>query len=821
MSVREAPSTHAMAHSSNPFGKQLCSLLIWAMKKPILLFAFITLCYSLCAQRIQGIISDAGTRQPLANATVSLLLATDSSLVKGALAGDDGSYHFEKLHPGNYLLLVQMMGFSRQFVPVAVTSTELTLDVRLTAEVKQLGEVTVKASRPLIERRADKVIFNVENSIVASGNDALELLKMTPTVSVSSGNGIRLKGKENVLVMLDGKMVPAETLADVLQSLSAEQISKIELVYTPSAAADASASGGIINILTKKGMGRGFNGIANVSALESRYGKYNGGASFNWRTTKINLYGTINSRADKGYKNELIIRELDAGNGLSQALLTPTEVFTNVKTVSGKAGIDYTLPRGSTMGFSADGIFSSSNNRVLAMSSFMNEAGGIDSSLVSKSQPARNNNYSSYDLYFKNKPNAKGQLTLNVNQTHFNGITHQTVNTTIYTDYPIPNGYALSYNSTRAIIDITMAQAGYTMALKHGLSLDVGFKELFTQSKNRSTSEQVNPLPQEPAIQATGYKENIVAGYLLMSRQSKLVRIQAGLRAEHSHSRLNGTGSNSDYLDLFPSAMVSKKISDRYQVSLNYTSRIQRPSYKALIPFVVPIDRYTQEKGNPDLQPAYSNSIELVNTIGKLIFSLGYMHTRDVITDFIEQDPQTRVWTITKGNFSRKENFDATLVLPVNMARWWSTNNTLQGFYNSFTDKTGKVGGVNYDQGQYSCSINSINTFLLPQNIKAELTASYNSAYIDGFYHVSHSSTINLGLSKTFFEKKLNLKVAVNDLFHGSGYSFHSNSGNLHLSGRSYTDSRQFVLALSCKFGKTAMQSSRLPNDDTKGRLNL
>ncbi|HEX6427101.1 MAG TPA: outer membrane beta-barrel protein, partial [Niastella sp.] len=755
------------------------------MKKPILLFAFITICYSLCAQRIQGIISDAGTRQPLVNATVSLLMATDSSLVKGALAGDDGSYHLANLQPGNYLLSVQMMGFIRQIIPVTITATELTIDVRLTAEIKQLGEVTVKATRPLVERRSDKVIFHVENSIVASGNDALELLKMTPTVSVSSGNGIRLKGKEHVLVMLDGKMVPEETLEDVLHGLSAEQISTIELVYTPTASNDASASGGIINILTKKGMGRGFNGVANVSALESRYGKYNGGVSLNWRPGKINLYGTINGRKDKAYKNEVIERQLDAGNGLSQAMHTPAELFTDAKTVSGKVGLDYTLTSRTTIGISADGIFSASNNNMLAMSSFINETGGTDSSLISESQPARNNNYSSFDLYFKNKLNAKGdQLALNINQTHFNGLTHQTVNTTIYPTYPTPGGYALSNNSTRTIIDITMAQADYTLALPHGLSLGTGFKELYTQSKNRSTSEEVNGLPQEPALQATGYKENIVAGYLLLTRQWKQVRVQAGLRAEHSHSRLNGTEVNSDYLDLFPSAMVSKKISDKYQVSLNYTSRIHRPSYKALIPFVVPIDRYTQEKGNPDLQPAYSNSIELVSTIGKLIFTLGYTHIRDVITDFIEQDPQTRVWTITKGNFSRKEQFDATLVLPVTVTRWWSTNNTLQGFYNSFVDKTGKVGGVIYDRGKYSCSINSINTFLLPQNIKSELTAVYNSAYIDGFYQVSHSSAINLGLSKTFFEKKLTLKLAVNDLFHRSGYSFQSNSGNLHLTGR-------------------------------------
>src|SRR5262249_23769868 len=158
---------------------------------------------------------------------------------------------------------------------------------------------------------------------------------------------------------------------------------------------------------------------------------------------------------------------------------------------------------------------------------------------------------------------------------------------------------------------------------------------------------------------------------------------------------------NSNYLDFFPSALVSKKLSAGYQISLAYTSRIHRPPYKALIPFVIPIDRYTQEKGNPDLKPEYTNSIELTNTIGKFNCTIGYTHTHDAIADFIVMDPQTRVWTITKGNFARKENIDITLVVPLTIARWWSTDNTLQGYYNSFVDKTGKVGGEAYQQSQY------------------------------------------------------------------------------------------------------------------------
>ena len=801
---------------------QTAGLLVVLVMRNFFLLLLITTSHSLYAQNIKGVISDAATQKPLGNATISLLKAADSSLLKAALAGDDGHYQLASLQPGNYLLSVQMLGYSPQWTAVTLTSSDQTIDLQLVANAKQLGAITVTASRPLVEHRPGKTIFNVENSIVATGNTALELLKMTPTVMVSN-SGIRLKGKEHVQIMLDGRIVPEETLTDMLQSLSAEQISKVELDYTPSAKFDAAATGGIINIITKKGTVRGFNGVANISALESSYGKYNGGLSMNYRTGKLNCYATINGRNSKGYKNENISRLLHAGNGADQTMEMPTEVFSHGKAATGKVGIDYMVSPASTIGFSADGIFSRSNNHVMAISSFMNAMHAKDSSLTSYSWPSGNTNYSNYDLYYKNKGNKKGDLlALDVNQTHYNGLTRQTVNTTIISADPaIPDNYAFSYNSTRAIIDITTAQADYTLLLKQGLMFNTGIKEMYTQSKNQSTSEQQNGLGQEPALNTTSYKENIFAGYALLTRQLKTLQLQLGLRAEQTNARLNGTGLNSNYLDLFPSALVSKKISANYQLSLAYTSHIHRPPYKALIPFVIPIDRYTQEKGNPDLKPEYTNSVELTNTIGKLNGTIGYTHTRDAIADFIVMDPQTRVWTITKGNFSRKENVDVTLVVPLTIAPWWSTENTLQGFYNSFVDKTGKVGGVAYKQRQYSCAINSINTFSLPRNIKADLTLLYNSPYIDGLYKLGHSSSINVGLSRSFLEKKWLLKMAVNDLFHDNGYTFRSNNGNIQLWGNHYTDSRQFVIALSYKFGKTTSPVNRTGNDDMKGRLNL
>lgn len=789
----------------------------------LILFLLLTSGHTLFAQTIKGVISDAGTHQPLANATISLLKAADSSLLKAALAGDNGYYQLANLQPGNYLLSVHKIGYAPQWSAVTLATTGVTIDVQLVASAMQLDAVTVRASRPLIEHRPGKTVFHVENSIVATGNTALELLKMTPTVLVGSGGGIRLKGKEHVMVMLDGRIVPEETLTDILQSLPAEQIATIELDYTPSAKFDAAATGGLINIITKKGTVRGFNGVANISALESSYGKYNGGLSMNYRTDKLNWYATINGRNSRGYKNEQFIRLLDAGNGTSQTMEMPTDMFSHAKAATGKIGIDYTLNPATTIGFAADGIFSRSNNRVIAISSFMNALHAKDSGLASYSWPTGNTSYSNYDGYFKNKLNTKGDwLALDVNQTHYNGLTRQTVNTTIYSADPVmPNSYAFSGNSTRAIIDISTAQADYTLLLKQGYTLQTGVKETYTKSKNQSTSEQQNGLGQEPALTATSYKENIFAGYVMLNRHLKTLQLQLGLRAEQTNARLHGTGLNNAYLDLFPSALVNKKWSNNYQLSLAYTSRIHRPPYKALIPFVIPIDRYTREKGNPNLKPEYTNSIELANTIGRVNVTIGYTHTRDAISDFIEMDPHTRVWTITKGNFSRRENVDVTLVVPFTIAPWWRTDNTLQGFYNSYIDNTGKVGGVAFQQHQYSWALNAIHTFSLPRHIKADLTLLYNSPYIDGLYKLGHSSSVNVGVSKAFFDRKLLLKLAVNDLFHDNGYTFRSGNGNIQLSGNHYTDSRQFVIALSYKFGKTAGPNNRAANDDMKGRLNL
>jgi outer membrane receptor protein involved in Fe transport len=351
--------------------------------------------------------------------------------------------------------------------------------------------------------------------------------------------------------------------------------------------------------------------------------------------------------------------------------------------------------------------------------------------------------------------------------------------------------------------------------------LETGVKETNTTSGNQSTNQSVNQPGNAPGLSTTSYTENIIAGYFTLTQQLRTLKLQAGLRAEQTNVKLSTIGLDNAYLNFFPAITIEQKVSDKYQVSLAYTSRINRPNYQSLIPFVVPIDNYTQEKGNPNLKAEYANSFELTNTLGSISVTLGYTHTRNAIQDFIEQDLQTKVWTFTKQNFTRAQNYSVALVVPFSITSWWSANNTLFGAYNSYY--TDNAGGSTYNQGKASYNLNSMNTFLLPAGIKAELIAIYNSANIYGLYQISHSSMINAGFSRAFLDKKMNIKLGVNDIFHGSGYNLSTDAGNIRLNGSSYTDSRRATLSVSYKFGKKVAPARQVnkSNATEQGRLNL
>jgi len=305
-----------------------------------LLFALAS--FSAIAQttsKVSGIIKDEQGKGVQA-ATVSLLKARDSSLVKVALTDKEGKYEFLNIKEGSYLLSATSVGYKKRFSPsIQVVGTDLDVPAMdIIQNSKSLGSVTVSAQKPFIETQLDKTIVNVDASPTSAGATALEILEKSPGIMVSNDGIISLRGKSGVIVMLDGKptyLSPAD-LANVLKNMPASALDQIEIMTNPSAKYDATGNAGIINIKTKKGKAAGFNGSFMVGATTSIYkseGNYyfmpksQNSFNFNYKKNKLNFFGNYNPNYFRG-RNTLIINNHLLRDGVTTGY---TDVLTKFK----------------------------------------------------------------------------------------------------------------------------------------------------------------------------------------------------------------------------------------------------------------------------------------------------------------------------------------------------------------------------------------------------------------------------------------------------------------------------------------------------------
>ena len=307
------------------------------------------------AQQISGNVKDQQGKA-IAGSTVSLLTAKDSSVVKLAVSNNDGHYSFNPIKQGKYVVSVTHVGYGRAYSPafeVAGSGETSAPELLLNKAAAELKGVTVTSKKPIVEVKADRTILNVEGTINATGNDALELLRKSPGVTVDKDDNISLSGKNGVQVYIDGKPTPlsGSDLANYLKSLQSTQIESIELITNPSAKYEAAGNAGIINIRLKKNKTYGFNGSVNAGWNISTYPKYNSSIALNYRYKKINIFGTYNYSKIRNQSKFNLFRTTSSDSSFDQH-----SVMLNQNETHGfKAGIDYYATRKSTFGVMVNG----------------------------------------------------------------------------------------------------------------------------------------------------------------------------------------------------------------------------------------------------------------------------------------------------------------------------------------------------------------------------------------------------------------------------------------------------------------------------------
>ncbi|WP_420153088.1 outer membrane beta-barrel protein [Siphonobacter sp.] len=769
-------------------------------------------------------------------ATIMVLKAKDSTLAKGGVADANGTFEIEGLAEGRYLVTLTQVGFAKKTTPPFVLNAE-SPSVKLAALVMEpasqdLKEVRVAAAKPFIEQQIDKTVVNVENSIVAAGNTALEVLERAPGVTVDRDGNISLKGKAQVRVMIDGKptYLSNEDLANLLRNTQANQLEKIEIMTNPSSKYDAAGNAGIINIRTKKNQNAGLNGSASLGFGYGLNPKANGSLNLNYRQNKWNVFGNYSGGARKNWRDQSIVRKFRSGDEVTALYDQFADNTTRNHNNNVKLGADYFASKKTTIGVLMNvnaggwGIIGDNVTKIYKGTSVLEKTTTTGQNFDNTWKSLTTN------LNLKHTIDSTGkEFTADIDYARYDNRSDQRYKITTVNpagvDLEIPR---FDVGNTKGIVDIYSAKVDYTHPFSKNSKMEAGLKTAFVTTDNnmkftiqQGEAPRVDPGRTNQFI----YRENINAAYLNYSTQIKKTSIQLGLRGEQTVMKGNQVTSDTsfrrNYLNLFPSVFVRQELNKKNTVGFSYSYRIDRPDYEDLNPFLYFLDLYTYQQGNPYLRPQFSHVAEVTHTfMGAVTTTLNYGRSNGIITEVLRQDDAARTTFINKENFGFRENYGVAISANIPITKKWMSINYLNVNRNRFV---GLLNGGEFDGRIVTTTFNTQNQFTLPKNWSAEISGFYMSGFLEGTIKGEPMWQVSVGVQKQFWDKKASLKLNVRDIFWSQQFRGSFVFGNVDMQIRNKWENRVANLTFSYRFGNSKIQASRRRStglESEAGRVN-
>lgn len=731
--------------------------------------------FSTAQTKITGLVVNK-KMQPLNGANVLLLKITDSSLVKGSGTTQDGSFSFDNVKPGNYLVMATHVGFSNLYHPgINIAHLQPLLDlktIQLAEEVEELQQVRVQSRRPMFEQKIDRMVINVKNSITSAGSTALDVLERSPGVIVNrQANSISMSGKEGVMVMINGKInnMPASALVQMLAGMNAGNIDRIELITTPPSSLDAQGNAGFINILLNNNPDFGLNGSLSATMGYSRGETPAASMNFNYRKDKINLFGDYSFAIDKRKPIFTNYRRI-ANPGDIREYYTETDRFPTRLNHNARLGLDYQLNKKTMAGLLVSayinryGMHETTTNR-----NFKNAQ--PDTIIITKNKEVNNWKHAMANINLQHNINPGEIFSFDVDYLLYNN----------RQPFDYHNNY---YNGQQQFlftedvrtrkktpIKIVVGKIDYSKKLSSKVSMEAGIKASFSNFDNDVSVERSQNNIWKIDPEYTSYaklKENIFAAYTAYNvNPDDKTNIKIGFRYEYTNSNL-GTVLVKDIVDrhygrLFPSFFISRKINEKQRINFSYTRRINRPTFNDMAPFIFFFDPNTFFSGNAALQPAISENFKIDFTFKKFLASISYSYDDNSIANFQTRiDPKTNKQIIYSENLDNLQTVSLVLALPFEITKWWNMQNNIIGTWQQASTTNNNV-PIKVQLA--NMNLRTIQNFRLPKNFSIELTALYQTASLFGRYKVEPYMKIDIGIQKKFKNHNERLRLAVSDVF--------------------------------------------------------
>lgn len=743
------------------------------MRIKLTLICFIATLFSLQAQTavktnllentgtISGKVIDKKTSEPLPY--VNIVVKENNKVVTGGITSDKGIFQIKNLALKDYIVEIQFIGYKTISKTAKLTeNSNINLNtIAIEEDAIQLKGVDIVSERSTIEQKIDRKVINVGKDLTSAGATASEIMNNIPSVNVDQDGKISLRGNENVRVLVDGRPSNIDA-AQLLKQIPSTSIKKIELITNPSAKYNPEGMSGIINIVLNKNASDGFNASINTGLTFAKTPKISNSLNMNYRTGKVNFFGTYGNNFGKKFNEGSILRLDDQSNQMF-------DIKNNDKSHLFKIGMDYYINDKNTLS-----VYTNQNKLIgdgIVDVSILNP--DATKNLLQNSKYDGKNNDGTYNLAFKHLTKKEGEtLDLEINQSIYSGNQDANFRTT-FSNSSIPtSAYSDNIGEKRKNSTINL---DYVNPLNDKTKLELGAETRIVRTEN-------NYLTNNSSLSNSiyNYDLDIYSAYVTFGQKFKKIGYQLGSRFESYkvNASLNGaTAYKDDYITLYPSASITYSLSEKDQFQMSYSRRVDRPSLgqtKPIREFSTP--RVTSI-GNPELEPQFTNSVELnyTKTIEKGSITTGVFvrSINNEINRILYPDPQNQdkqIMSFDNFDTNTAYGFEASLNYKINS--WWDIQPAVD--FSSITQK-GLISKLNITTNTFDFVTKEVNAsafnarfnsnFKATKNLRFLLFGFYRSG-VDGVqFNGKEMYKIDAGGRYSFLKNKATLSVRFNDIF--------------------------------------------------------
>ncbi|AUC15088.1 hypothetical protein BTO06_08040 [Tenacibaculum sp. SZ-18] len=786
------------------------------------------LCLSITqAQTIEGRVVDSN-KEPISFANVVAQISTSNKIIGGVVTDEQGNFSLKLNTDQEYYITISFIGFAKNTIQSNSIDESNNIGTIVLKELdNKLDEVVIEARKRLITRKSDRLVFNVSKSLSSSGGDMLDALRVTPGLKVQNDE-IFMIGKDNMRIMINGRLlkIPQQEVSNFLSSISADDIKSIEVITNPPAKYESEGNSGLINIIYKKGRRNSWRSRIRGVYTQTTYAKGSLSGNFSYQKDKFsmssNLYYTNGSKLITDTNRFFFTDETWDGN-------YPRRYFTE-PSVSARLSFDYNFKEDFLIGaqyLTTYGRFRTIN-RNDRVNVFDNTNNTLSRIIRTTSNNLEESPTHSLNVHTEFKLDSVSKIEVNLDYFNYSSDQDRTYDTFGESNGTIiPGSREVGNNLGDQKIDNYSIRMDIETPIKWA-SLSYGGKLSFTKTNNALAFFDITsgtPVQDLNRTDMFTYKENTQALYFSLEKMlSQQWIVKGGLRFETTQTEGNSTSLNqidiNDYSRLFPTINVNYIASQSNIFSLAYNQRINRPSFEFLNPFENVQNPFTIIRGNPFLQPSFSDNLSLTHIHKqKLVSSLYFSKVSDGFQQLAQVDPITNIQEISPQNYYETIKIGLTESYTFSKWKWWESVNVLDIHY---SDATSLVDFTNAGESGFNTYIATNNSFVLDSKKRVMASANFWYAFpgVYDIYTTSATSNLDLSLKFFFLNKDLQLGLNAYDVFRGQRVRVEGITNDVNVSFRNYYDTQSFRISLLYKFGNKKIRVARkkFGNQDEKDR---